>query len=400
MNDILNRKHDSLFNKIEHLTWYPWVGKEYEDAAYKVLIIGESQYATDENGEYDEDTGKHFRENKDTTREYVYNTIELKDAPAKFYMSLLRTFGVSNDNLFSFWSKVSYYHFFQMPDESVSGNTHLKKERFEAWNRWLEIIEVLQPHICIFCGTGLRGFYKEWNDMNGRNTEWWDVQSGFYDAGQQPIRGNYHIDPSHTVELLFIKHPSSRGFSSEQWNKFLGQQFPEAMEWLNNKQQDMIFTTEYPYIDGKAIAWVKPPCLVDQMIVANEKCGLINENSEFIILPEYDNMQYLGGEYVAVNIGFEEYETYQESGVWGVIDLNSNYLIPLKYTDIYCWMGYKMFAVEFDGKWGVISIDNELVIPFEYDWISWPDEYGLIKVCKDNEEICLDIKDIRFRPFL
>lgn len=162
----------------------------------------------------------------------------------------------------------------------------------------------------------------------------------------------------------------------------------------------MIFTTTYPYIDGKAIVWVENPYATDQIYVAKEKCGLINENSEFIILPEYDNMQYLGGEYIAVNIGFEEYETYQESGVWGVIDLNNNNLIPLKYTDIHCWIKYKMFAVEYDGKWGVINFDNEVVIQFEYDWISWPDEYGLIKAYKDNKEVYLNIRDTLFSHFL
>lgn len=235
MNDILDKKQDPLFNKIENLAWYPWVGRGYEDAVYKVLIVGENQYVTDENGEYDEDTDRYFRENKDVTREYVYNTIELKEPPAKFYINLLRTFGIPNNNRLSFWSKVSYFHFFQLPDKSVSGNDHSKKERFEAWNRWLKIIEILQPHICIFCGTGLRAFYDKWNEVNGRNTEWWNVESGFYSIGEQPIIGKYNINPLHMVELLFIRHPSSRGFSSEQWNKFLGQQFPEIMEWLNNK---------------------------------------------------------------------------------------------------------------------------------------------------------------------
>ena len=44
MDQIVEVKYDSQFNQIENLTWYPWVGKDYEDGKRRILIVGESHY--------------------------------------------------------------------------------------------------------------------------------------------------------------------------------------------------------------------------------------------------------------------------------------------------------------------------------------------------------------------
>ena len=40
MDQIVEVKYDSQFNQIENLTWYPWVGKDYEDGKRRILIVG------------------------------------------------------------------------------------------------------------------------------------------------------------------------------------------------------------------------------------------------------------------------------------------------------------------------------------------------------------------------
>ncbi len=40
----LDRQLDKEFDKVENLTWYPWVGKDYVNSERKILIIGESHY--------------------------------------------------------------------------------------------------------------------------------------------------------------------------------------------------------------------------------------------------------------------------------------------------------------------------------------------------------------------
>ena len=142
--------------------------------------------------------------------------------------------------------------------------------------------------------------------------------------------------------------------------------------------ENIIITTAYPFIKEAAVVWVQNSILSDNYSCCREKCGLINDKGEFIIPPIYDNIKYNGGANIAVNIGFEEHESYEESGKWGVIDLNNNILIPLKYSEIYLWEN-GLYAVEFLKKWGVIDISEKIIIPFEYDWISWSDQYGWIQ---------------------
>lgn len=51
MKTLLDKQFDEDFKKVEFLTWYPWVGKNYSEAKVKILIIGKGQYSTDERGE-------------------------------------------------------------------------------------------------------------------------------------------------------------------------------------------------------------------------------------------------------------------------------------------------------------------------------------------------------------
>lgn len=228
-----DKSFDSDFAQIAGLSWYPWVGAGYKEAKQRVLVIGDNLYAVDENGDYDEETARDFLSNRETVREYVEESRDPKKWHAKFYDRLTDTF-VSEDRIDRFWNKVAFVHFFQQPDGRVSGNGHGKTERMAAWSRWQELVEVLRPDICIFCGTGLGRCYEEWNRSMGKEADWWDVESGIYKGGQQPIRGVFTTAGGHRAELVFMRHPSSRGFSSERWHEFLKGQFPDVMEEVNN----------------------------------------------------------------------------------------------------------------------------------------------------------------------
>lgn len=223
-----DKSFDQQFKQIKGLRWYPWVGAGYKEALQKVLIVGDNLYAVDENGVYDEETARDFLSNRETAREYIVESMEEGKRHAKFYDRLADTF-VSKDQIEHFWNKVAFVHFFQNPDNQVSGNAHNKGERMEAWNRWQELSEVLCPNICIFCGKGLEKYYEEWNESIGKSADWQDV----YKGGQQPVRRGSTIAGGHRTDLIFIHHPSSRGFAAEQWHEFLKQQFPEMMAWLN-----------------------------------------------------------------------------------------------------------------------------------------------------------------------
>ena len=54
MNNILYKSLDSQFDKIENLTWFPWVGKGYKCAKRKLLVVGESHYLNEDSDENNE----------------------------------------------------------------------------------------------------------------------------------------------------------------------------------------------------------------------------------------------------------------------------------------------------------------------------------------------------------
>ena len=118
----------------------------------------------------------------------------------------------------------------------------------------------------------------------------------------------------------------------------------------------MMIIDTYPFINGKAVVWVKDSVFTEDNSPVVAKCGLINNIDEFIIPPIYDNIQYIGTDTVAVNIGFKEGKKYQYSGRWGIVDLNNQILVPLKYTDMIemtiivlsLFAGYKMFGDDND----------------------------------------------------
>ena len=88
----------------------------------------------------------------------------------------------------------------------------------------------------------------------------------------------------------------------------------------------MMIIDTYPFINGKAVVWVKDSVFTEDNSPVVAKCGLINNIDEFIIPPIYDNIQYIGTDTVAVNIGFKEGKKYQYSGRWGIVDLNNQIL--------------------------------------------------------------------------
>ena len=146
----------------------------------------------------------------------------------------------------------------------------------------------------------------------------------------------------------------------------------------------MMIIDTYPFINGKAVVWVKDSVFTEDNSPVVAKCGLINNIDEFIIPPIYDNIQYIGTDTVAVNIGFKEGKKYQYSGRWGIVDLNNQILVPLKYTDMICWEDGIMFSAEYRRKWGVINIKGEVIIPS----------------CKAGKYGCLNMKGNVILPFV
>lgn len=190
MKTFLNTQFDKDFGKIENLIWYPWVGKNYGERDFKILVIGESQYAVDEEGAFCEETSDAFLNNKETSREYFFDAIEQSDETKNFYTSLFKTYfeEVSESRLKSFAKNISFYHFYQTVDKKVSSNDRNKVERLISWRIWSEVVNTLKPDLCIVHGMMMYKYFDVFCDNNDKDYQWEDVDSGFYKKGQQPIK--------------------------------------------------------------------------------------------------------------------------------------------------------------------------------------------------------------------
>ena len=224
MGDILDTTFDSEFDKIENLTWYPWVGEKYRNGTRRVLIIGDSHYAV-ENGIFSQECYDDFMSTKMTTRGIV--ECHFNNETWNFYRNLEGTFPDS-DNL---WSKIAFYNFIQRPMKQ-SNAVPEEQDYLVAWRCFADLIKVLKPTDCIFIGVRSEtccGY--SWQKMG--------VECVIKDMPilinrTHPRKASIVLSDDYSLDLYFIRH-TSQYYSPDQWYEFLKQQLPEAMEWLNRK---------------------------------------------------------------------------------------------------------------------------------------------------------------------
>ena len=89
MNNILDKSLDSQFDKIENLTWFPWVGKGYKCAKRKLLVVGESHYLNEDSDENNEKRRELLIRDKEHTRNCLYEVLINKSWSSKTYSNIM-----------------------------------------------------------------------------------------------------------------------------------------------------------------------------------------------------------------------------------------------------------------------------------------------------------------------
>lgn len=109
MENIYQTKHDDNLRQISSLKWLPWIGEDYENQEIKLLVVGESHYAS---GVHEEKYN-----NKQYTRIIHKETAVLRNYyKIKVYANFHRAmFGNDNFDAVKFWNTASYYNFIQRP---------------------------------------------------------------------------------------------------------------------------------------------------------------------------------------------------------------------------------------------------------------------------------------------
>ena len=121
MNNILDKSLDSQFDKIENLTWFPWVGKGYKCAKRKLLVVGESHYLNEDSDENNEKRRELLIRDKEHTRNCLYEVLINKSWSSKTYSNIMEALcdrGILSDNKTAL-SEIAYYNFIQRQMEAI-----------------------------------------------------------------------------------------------------------------------------------------------------------------------------------------------------------------------------------------------------------------------------------------
>lgn len=209
---------------------------------------------------------------------------------------------------------------------------------------------------------------------------------------------------------------------------------------LLNNDGEVIQSPIYKYV-----SMVDDNGLIEVCNLSKNKCGLLDENANFVVPCEYDEIVEIADEWYLLHkdndysivdkdnkeiISCGQYDNIEDeyekgfkvckNGKWGLLDMDFNVLQPLVYDRIddelwdHRWVqkdgkfalvdhnfkiaidftdeyedvseyvsGYT--AVKKNGKWGIIDIEGNIVKDFEYDKI-YISNYGYIRLIKDGQE--------------
>jgi hypothetical protein len=210
----MDEQFDLEFSKIQGLTWFPYVGKNFENNDKKILILGESHYGND--------TDKYF------TRNITNETGAGNSDYSLNFFSKINNFFKITTNKENFWSNLSFYNFIQ---RKMTNNVERpsKNDFLSGWNVLLKVLEVIKPDYCLFFGLSAADYFNDYcnkNNLKFSKIVWADrISNSYYKTGSLFLND---IE----IKLVFVKHPS-KFFKVEEWQKALEKNNFELYKHLN-----------------------------------------------------------------------------------------------------------------------------------------------------------------------
>lgn len=225
--------YDELFDQIKELTRYPWIGSNYKEN--RLLIVGESHYAQDENTNSDLDCYNGFLKDKNRTISIVEDLMNGSNWKT-FQNTYPALVGSENIDKEAFWSNVAFYNFIQRPMNTRMDRPS-KSDYCSGWDVFYEVLKVIKPSHCIFLGLESAKFLypviKEKKDIifadKKCTIEQWDKRIG---VNWGKIA---HLEYEEVnTDITFIKHPSAY-FKKKDWNDYLMERIGVTLENLKYK---------------------------------------------------------------------------------------------------------------------------------------------------------------------
>jgi len=218
--------YNPLFDNINSLTWYPWIGSNYNiNTDAKFLLVGESHYIINENNKFNQSKYDSIIKNKKTTQLVVKDAINCNGL-WKFFINTHKAFmGAESFSLTSFWSNVAFYNFIQRPMNNPKDRPN-QANYVDGWHNYLEVIKVIKPTHCVFLGSSAADYFnKSFTNSNELIIESAHKHMRFGRFWGK--KASITIDGFKT-NITFIKHPSSY-FTWSDWYEYLSTRNGQAI---------------------------------------------------------------------------------------------------------------------------------------------------------------------------
>lgn len=245
--DLGSTVFDKQFERIEGLTWLPWVGHNYMNSERRVLVVAESHYVNgdSENIELLKDQTV---EDRLTTRGCVAECPIGNKWQNNMYDNLHRClFGRSDLHGFdgeTLWNNLAFYNFIQKPMDYTGDEC--EKERplwsdfYDGWRIFLEVVKIIKPTDCLFVGVSASNTFNQY--MSDHNLEYSSVEHFDVNSNVNGRRHSITIGEN-TLQIVGIKH-TSHHFSWEKWNQFLMEKAPLMVGYLNDLVYDSLWSSD------------------------------------------------------------------------------------------------------------------------------------------------------------
>lgn len=234
----MNKKFDAEFAKVDGLRWIPWVGDNYENASCKVLLVGESVYASNASV----DPGEHY-DNINSNPDYVrVRNVEWwagEGGQAKFPKNIYDILTMSNPNMTKdkFWNGVAFTEVIQEAIPDSKDRSRTENQFVKGLLSLYKTIEILSPDIVIFFGSSamMNDNYLPSKKVLGEDA----VECQFIDyvyasSRKYPLREILNCG----VRYIGLPHPSLPTMSSndnkKEWHNLLIKHAPGVINYFNS----------------------------------------------------------------------------------------------------------------------------------------------------------------------
>ena len=223
---------DEFFNHMidfEHLTWRPWIGADWFKAKKRILIVGESHYATASGADNAEEKIREWQTDSDGTREIVLEVGIGDWYASRFFGNLHRAlFGedIHGEKRIALWRNLAFCNFIQRPMRDP-GERPRPDEFFGGWRYFMDLLKKLRPEFVLFVGVTAAKHFSGAMSALGIEHE---IAFAEYRNGAYPCKFSATYDGM-TTEMVAIRH-TSQYFAWEIWRDYLAETMPEGIAFL------------------------------------------------------------------------------------------------------------------------------------------------------------------------